>query len=489
MSETFHGAETIPETRRQAYIALGYGMICHAAFLIGVGLMIYGMYTGMRAGWGPFHSPWSWCVNALLIGQFVLLHSFLLSPRGRPLLRRLAPADIADSLSTTTYVTIAALQTILLFAFWSPSGIVWWEATGWTRGILTIAYAGAWIMLFRSMRDAGFALQTGMLGWQAVWRGAKPVYPPMPERGMFRLCRQPIYLSFALTLWTVPVWTPDQLLLAVLLTGYCLGGPLLKEERFRRIYKDKFAAYQQRIPYWLPWPRKIERNNLDIYRAYADDWWSGRHRWLRTLHNLVPARFRFFDTVVKDWRGKYVLEVGCGGGFMSEALARRGAIVTGIDPSAPAIEAARAHARREGLEIDYRVGTGESLPLPDESMDCVVIVDVLEHVDVAPILDEIRRVLKTDGQILFDTINRSWLAKLVFVTLGEDILRIAPKGTHDPAMFVKPEELAAQLRERGFVPARMSGLGPRGLDARGDILFGLMRSTAVQYIGYAIKRR
>ena len=230
-------------------------------------------------------------------------------------------------------------------------------------------------------------------------------------------------------------------------------------------------------------------NDQEMYRSYAGDWWSGQHRWLRTLHNLVPARFRFFDTVVKDWRGKNVLDIGCGGGFMSEALARRGAKVTGIDPSAPAIEAARAHARQQGLDIDYFTGAGEGLPLPDGSMDCVVIVDVLEHVDVGPVLDEIRRVLKRDGVILFDTMNRTWLAKFLFITLGEDILRIAPKGTHDPAMFVKPQELAAQLRARGFVPARMSGLAPRGINAQGDITFGLTGSTAVQYIGYAIKRR
>jgi ubiquinone biosynthesis O-methyltransferase len=487
MSETLQNSD-VAGSRRPAIIALAYGVLCHATFLAAVGFMIYSMYSGMRTGSGTLPTPWSWVANSFLLLQFFFLHSFLLSSRGRPWLQKLAPPDLAHSLATTTYVTIAALQTLLLFALWSPSGIVWWQATGWARVLLTASYAGAWLMLFRSMSDAGFALQTGLLGWRAVWNGTRPVYPPMPERGMFRLCRQPIYLSFALTLWTVPVWTPDQLLLATVLTAYCIAGPLFKEKRFARIYKEKFVGYQRRIPYWLPWPRKPIRNNQDIYIRDADDWWSGNHRWLRTLRNIVPARFSFFDTVVKDWRGKHILDIGCGGGFMSEELAKRGAKVTGIDPSAPAIAAARVHAAAQGLDIDYRVGFGEQLPLADESVDCVVIVDVLEHVAVDPVLDEIRRVLKPDGLILFDTINRTWLAAFVFVTLGENILRISPTGTHDPAMFIRPDELAAKLRLRHFVPARMSGLGPRGIDARGDATFGLLKSMSLQYVGYAIKR-
>jgi protein-S-isoprenylcysteine O-methyltransferase Ste14 len=76
----------------------------------------------------------------------------------------------------------------------------------------------------------------------------------MPSHGLFRFCRQPIYASFALTVWTVPVWTPDQLFVALTLTVYCLIGPLFKEQRFKKMYQTDFDEYQRRVPYWLPWP-------------------------------------------------------------------------------------------------------------------------------------------------------------------------------------------------------------------------------------------
>lgn len=217
--------------------------------------MIFSMYTGTSVGLGPFQRPWNWPANAVLILQFPLLHSFLLTPRGRACLSRLAPRGFGEHLSTTTYVTIASVQVFLLFALWSPTGIVWWAAEGFARALFSVFYAIAWLLVLKSIADAGLALHTGLLGWHAVRKGVKPLYPPMPSSGLFRLCRQPIYVSFALTLWTVPAWTPDQLFLAASLTSYCVIGPLFKEKRFRRLYKTEFEAYQRRVPYWLPWPR------------------------------------------------------------------------------------------------------------------------------------------------------------------------------------------------------------------------------------------
>lgn len=231
------------------------------------------------------------------------------------------------------------------------------------------------------------------------------------------------------------------------------------------------------------------RNDQAMYRKYAAEWWTGRHRWLRTMHNLVPPRLKYFDGIVSDWRGMSVLDLGCGGGFMAEALARRGAKVIGVDPSAPAIEAAREHAKAEGLAIDYQVGTGEAIPAPDESFDCVVVVDVFEHVaDVSIVLDEIRRVLKPGGLLLFDTLNRTKVSAFIFVTLGEDILRIGPRGTHDPAKFIKPSELQAMLTEARFNAAPVAGLGPNGLNRRFDVTFGLLPTVALMYLGHAVKR-
>jgi 2-polyprenyl-6-hydroxyphenyl methylase / 3-demethylubiquinone-9 3-methyltransferase len=231
------------------------------------------------------------------------------------------------------------------------------------------------------------------------------------------------------------------------------------------------------------------RNDLTIYRTYAPNWWDGSQRFLRLLHNLVPARLQHFDEIVGAWRGKTVLDLGCGGGFMSEALARRGATVIGVDPSEAAISAAKIHADAEGLKIDYKVGTGEAIPLADHSADCVVCVDVLEHVaDLDRVLDEVARVLKPGGVFLFDTINRTPLAALVIVHLGESVLRLLPRGTHDPAKFIRPSELRTKLGARGLSVGTLVGLGPRGLNRRFDFTFGRLPSVQIMYMGHALAR-
>ena len=139
------------------------------------------------------------------------------------------------------------------------------------------------------------------------------------------------------------------------------------------------------------------RNDLTIYDKVADRWWSDDIRWVRTLKNLVPGRLKWFDRQI-DWQGKAVLDLGCAGGFMAEALAARGAHVTGIDPAADAIDAARAHARATGLRIGYDVGVGEALPYDDSSFDAIVCVDVLEHVaDLNKVLSEVARTLRPGG--------------------------------------------------------------------------------------------
>ncbi len=298
-------------------------------------------------------------------------------------------------------------------------------------------------------------------------------------------------LAFTCTVWTVPVWTPDQLLIAIGLTAYCLIGPLFKEARFTRQFGQTFIDYQKIRPYWLPTSRPllrpVRRNDLSIYDAHADHWWDGSQRWLRTLQNLVPARLMHFDRIA-DWRSSAVLDLGCGGGFMAEALAQRGAAVIGIDPAEKAIAIARRHAASQNLSIEYLVGTGEALPVADGSMDYVVCVDVLEHVaDLGEVINEVRRVLRPGGMFLFDTINRTWLASLVLVFLGERIFRILPVGTHDPAKFIAPAKLATLLKACGFTVSDFTGLGPRGLNRKLDFVFGALPSTMIMYMGHATR--
>ena len=229
------------------------------------------------------------------------------------------------------------------------------------------------------------------------------------------------------------------------------------------------------------------RNDLTIYDKVAEQWWSDEVRWIRTLKNLVPGRLKWMDRQI-DWAGKTVLDVGCAGGFMSEALDARGAAVTGIDPAEDAIAAAQAHAQQGSRDIRYDVGVGEALPYADESFDAVVCVDVLEHVaDLEQVIREIARVLKPGGLFLFDTINRNPIARLATITIAEDLLRLLPQGTHDPDMYIKPAELRAMMSAAGMTPGAFTGLGPRGINKRFDLTFGPLPMTAILYMGSARK--
>lgn len=240
--------------RARIFLALFSGMLCHLVFAMAVIAMMGAMFFGMQLGLGTVSWPWAALVNLLLILQFPVVHSFLLTKPGRRLLVLLVPAPHGGVLSTTTYATIASAQLLALFALWSPSGVIWWQADGTAFWLLSAAYGGAWLLLIKASFDAGAEVQSGALGWMSLMAKVKPVFPDMPDRGLFRLIRQPIYVAFALTLWTVPVWTPDQLMLAVILTAYCVFAPMLKERRFQAVYGARFERYRAQVPYMLPRP-------------------------------------------------------------------------------------------------------------------------------------------------------------------------------------------------------------------------------------------
>lgn len=233
-------------------LALAWGVGCHTLFVLAIAASMLNMYSGMQ--WGLLHLslvPALLC-DLLLLVQFPLLHSFLLSSPGSRVLARLAPGRCARELSSTTFVIVASLQMLALYALWAPLGPVWWKAQGGLKVAISAVYLITWMVVARSMADAGMATQTGYLGWSAVFRGRKPVYDPMPTGGLFRYTRQPIYLAFALTTWTVPVWSGDQLLLALWFTSYCLLGPIFKERRYQKRYGQKFEDYRRTTPYFLP---------------------------------------------------------------------------------------------------------------------------------------------------------------------------------------------------------------------------------------------
>ncbi|MSR62101.1 MAG: isoprenylcysteine carboxylmethyltransferase family protein [Planctomycetes bacterium] len=240
--------------RRRA-LALGIGLTTHLTFLVAVSAMFLALYDGLAFGRGTLRGAAALAANALLALQFPLLHSFLLTARGRAGMARLFGRHGAR-LAPTTYAWSAALQILVTFLLWSPSGIVWWQPQGAWLVASTVLFFGAWLFLGLALRDGGLGLQTGWIGWTALWRDGRVNFPPLPQAGLFAVCRQPIYLGFALTLWTGPVWTPDRLLLATIWTTYCVLGPRHKERRYLRQYGEDFARYQRSVPYLLPGRRR-----------------------------------------------------------------------------------------------------------------------------------------------------------------------------------------------------------------------------------------
>jgi 2-polyprenyl-6-hydroxyphenyl methylase/3-demethylubiquinone-9 3-methyltransferase len=199
-------------------------------------------------------------------------------------------------------------------------------------------------------------------------------------------------------------------------------------------------------------------NDLEIYEREASNWWKPGSK-LSTLYYFNPPRFSYFDRFIPNWENLKVLDVGCGGGFTSEFLAKRGAIVSGIDLSKSLIETAKKHAEENGLSIDYRQGRAENLEYENESFDVVICVDAVEHVsDLKKVISEIHRVLKKGGLFLFDTINKTFKSKFITIWLLEWILRKIPPGVHDWKMFIKPERLNSPLLETGFRISRLKAL-------------------------------
>jgi protein-S-isoprenylcysteine O-methyltransferase Ste14 len=245
-----------PRGPARILLALGFGVACHAIFAFAVLAMILAMFHGMSASFGTLSWPWAALANAALLAQFPLLHSALLTGPGGRLLARLVPGPHGGTLASTSYAIVASLQLLALFTLWTPSGIVWWRAEGGLFWALCAAYAASWILLAKASFDAGAEVQSGALGWLSLLGRIRPVYPELPTLGLFRVVRHPIYVAFALTLWTVPVWTPDQFALALCLSAYCLLAPMLKERRLAARHGEEFRRYRARVPYALPSMRR-----------------------------------------------------------------------------------------------------------------------------------------------------------------------------------------------------------------------------------------
>jgi len=235
---------------------------------------------------------------------------------------------------------------------------------------------------------------------------------------------------------------------------------------------------------------KLKRNDLTIYDKRCDAWWDHDDPIFSPLHAMTPAKLAYVHRQDGSWQGLRVADVGCGGGYLSEQLAQQGARVIGIDVAEGAIRAASIEARKSGLEIHYVQANADALPLADASVERVICTDVLVHVpDPAPVVREIGRVLKPGGKCFFSTINRSWFARFVMITLAEDLLKIVHRGTHDPDKFIRPEKIKTLLKEAGMELIHTEGLGPIGFQRPLSLVFGRIPFKSVMYQGVAVKLR
>lgn len=176
----------------------------------------------------------------------------------------------------------------------------------------------------------------------------------------------------------------------------------------------------------------------------------------RTLHQINPARLQFVERFVV-LSGLRVLDVGCGGGILSEALAERGASVVGIDLAESALQAAEAH--RAGQAVEYRLESSRDAAARGESFDAVTCMEMLEHVaDPAAVLRDIHALLKPGGWAFFSTINRTLKARLGAVYAAEYLLHLVPQGTHQYDWFIKPAELSRMAERAGLAPVAFCGM-------------------------------
>src|SRR5690606_22381498 len=204
------------------------------------------------------------------------------------------------------------------------------------------------------------------------------------------------------------------------------------------------------------------RNDLDLYDRFADQWWDPSSAAFRSLHNV---KRHYLAVLAEAWGerldGQRIADLGCGGGLLAIPLAERGAEVVGIDRSLPSLAVARRAAERRGLACRFTAGDIADAPLAGASCDAVVLSDVLEHVaDPAAVIAECRRLLRPGGRLFVTTINRTRRAHLLAVTLAEG-LGLVPRGTHDPAMFVRPAELRAMAEQVGLQVDALAGDSPR----------------------------
>ena len=232
----------------------------------------------------------------------------------------------------------------------------------------------------------------------------------------------------------------------------------------------------------------VVQREAEHFGRMARDWWDPNGS-SAMLHKLNPVRLAYIrDRIDQHWQcderslkplhGKAALDVGCGAGLLAEPLSRLGAKVTGVDPAPGLIEAAEEHAAGQGLEIDYRAGTVESL---DGTFDMVTAMEVIEHTpDPQAFVDHLGRLLAPGGLLILSTPNRTAWSRLLTITIAEGVGAI-PKGTHDFDQFIAPQRMRQLLSAAGFECLDFEGIAwspTRGLHLSEDLRLNYLVAAA-----------
>ena len=214
---------------------------------------------------------------------------------------------------------------------------------------------------------------------------------------------------------------------------------------------------------------KVDKAEVERFAGHAAEWWDP-HGKFAPLHHITPTRLaylreemlRHFGGDVRSPRpfsGVSVVDIGCGGGLVSEPLARLGATVTGVDPGPENIAAAQAHATAQRLPITYRAGTSHDLASEGRQFDCVIALEVIEHVpDIDAFLKSCAALARPGGLVLLSTLNRTAKAFALLIVGAEYILRWLPRGTHRWDRFITPREMDDALCRTGLTPAGQRGM-------------------------------
>ena len=228
----------------------------------------------------------------------------------------------------------------------------------------------------------------------------------------------------------------------------------------------------------------IDQKELDKFSALATHWWDPESEF-KPLHDINPLRLGYIEQYEENLAGKKILDVGCGGGILSESLAQKGAEVVGIDMSETPLNVAKLHLHESGVKVDYKQITVEQLATESpNSFDIITCMEMLEHVpDPVSVVTSCYKLLKPKGKAFFSTINRNPKSYLFAILGAEYILRLLPKGTHDHAKFIRPAELTNWIVAAGGEVKDITGMTYNPITKQ----YSLGKDVSVNYLIHSIK--